>query len=158
MTLFNCLSCAYIDSLLQNETTVYPCGASRGRYLHGGLVALVCGPYVRVLGIANTRYIDSLTAPVEPYHSAYEWFPILPERQHHVMLVQSVEQLEAAIAQGMRSYRHAVRCLSCNAVIESLSNHNSVTCPCGKVSVDGGGQGGSRRIVGERSGVQVVVE
>lgn len=31
-----------------------------------------------------------------------------------------------------------VQCLNCNAVIESRTRHDFVTCPCGGTSVDGG--------------------
>jgi hypothetical protein len=31
-----------------------------------------------------------------------------------------------------------VQCLVCNAVIESRTRHDFVTCPCGSTSVDGG--------------------
>lgn len=34
--------------------------------------------------------------------------------------------------------RNAIRCLSCNTVINSTNRHDYLTCPCGKVSVDGG--------------------
>lgn len=35
-------------------------------------------------------------------------------------------------------YSNAVRCRSCATVIISDHRHDYVTCPCGKVSVDGG--------------------
>jgi len=31
-----------------------------------------------------------------------------------------------------------IKCLSCGCIIESFSRHDFVTCPCGKVSCDGG--------------------
>lgn len=34
--------------------------------------------------------------------------------------------------------RNRVRCLVCEAVIESVTRHDYVTCLCGAVSVDGG--------------------
>ncbi len=34
--------------------------------------------------------------------------------------------------------RNAVRCLSCNDIIESSTRYDFKTCRCGKVSVDGG--------------------
>ncbi len=37
-----------------------------------------------------------------------------------------------------RLTRNAIRCLSCDTVIESTHRHDFVTCPCGMVSVDGG--------------------
>lgn len=37
-----------------------------------------------------------------------------------------------------RLIRNAVRCRHCDTVIESRHRHDYVTCPCGRVSVDGG--------------------
>jgi hypothetical protein len=37
-----------------------------------------------------------------------------------------------------RLKRNAIRCLSCNDIIESEFRHDFRTCSCGKVSVDGG--------------------
>lgn len=34
--------------------------------------------------------------------------------------------------------RNAVKCLKCNAEIESKHVHDFVSCPCGNISVDGG--------------------
>jgi hypothetical protein len=42
------------------------------------------------------------------------------------------------VARQPRLVRNAIRCLSCETVIESKSRHDFVTCPCGRVSVDGG--------------------
>ncbi len=36
--------------------------------------------------------------------------------------------------------KNAVRCKSCNEIIESKSVHDLVTCKCGRCSVDGGRQ------------------
>jgi hypothetical protein len=37
-----------------------------------------------------------------------------------------------------RLKRNAIRCLSCDDVIESRYQHDYVTCGCGNVAVDGG--------------------
>lgn len=31
-----------------------------------------------------------------------------------------------------------IKCLKCGCIIESIHRHDFVTCPCGKVSCDGG--------------------
>ncbi|WP_082053800.1 DUF7695 domain-containing protein [Gordoniibacillus kamchatkensis] len=38
----------------------------------------------------------------------------------------------------MQIKRNAIRCLSCNDIIESRSRDDFKTCMCGKVSIDGG--------------------
>ena len=144
MKLLNCLKCTHIVSLDRDSTVVCKCGASRGRYLHDGLIALVHGDHVRVLGIANAQYRTSVHEPVIPFRTNYQWFPILPQVEHHVRQVATVDQFEQAIEDDRRavlSLRYAAKCLTCNTVIASLYNHHFVTCPCGKLSVDGGGSG-----------------
>lgn len=37
-----------------------------------------------------------------------------------------------------RLTRNAIRCKSCNTIIESKHRHDFVSCPCGAVFVDGG--------------------
>lgn len=38
----------------------------------------------------------------------------------------------------MKIIENKVKCLICNTIIESKTNHDFATCPCGNVFVDGG--------------------
>lgn len=48
------------------------------------------------------------------------------------------ERWREEIQHEPRLKRNAIRCLACDTIIESRSRHDFVTCPCGRVSVDGG--------------------
>jgi hypothetical protein len=59
-------------------------GSSKGVYQKNKLFVVILGD-CRVLGMLNSEYIISLTAPVIPFKTNYKWFPILSEEEHHVL-------------------------------------------------------------------------
>lgn len=61
------------------------CGESSGHYDVKGVNAHIRGP-ARVLGMINREYARSLVDPVIPFRTRYDWFPILSEPNHHVIV------------------------------------------------------------------------
>lgn len=95
MKLLNCLQCNDIQSLIAT-IRFCACQKSAGAYRSEGLHAVITGP-CRVLGVENRVYNASKSVVVVPYRTAFSWFPILPEKRHHVEVMATVEDLQTAL-------------------------------------------------------------
>lgn len=91
MKLLNCLKCHSIISLHKQWVSCH-CGQSKARYREDGIYAELIGPG-RIIGMINSEYIASLTAPIIPFHTKYSWFPIISKQEHHVITLNSIDEL-----------------------------------------------------------------
>jgi hypothetical protein len=163
MKLLNCLACNDVVALA-SQTRICGCGVTKGRYLEGDMVALICGPKARVIGMLNSEYIVSKTVKVVPFRTHFRWFPILSEPQHNVYHVadnQVYEAFEWPQPTKAKKYvsPHRGRCLTCDTTVESRHNHDFQSCKCGAMSLDGGGGSMfSRRILGDMSRIEMFVD
>jgi len=161
MKLLNCTKCHDVVAFAK-QTRTCACGETRGRYLSNGLTVLVVGPSARVLGMINDEYRASIVQPIVPFQTYFRWFPILLEAKHNVRLVADVAAYDSFTEEQPTTKtgvsRHRALCLVCSSVVESTHQRHFATCPCGQLSLDGGGGSSvvGRRIIGDMSRIQLL--